>query len=316
VWGPRYLDQIVQIAINQAPSDDPEFDPEDEDHDAAYYWPTQDANWNVTALFGSDGGLVERYAYTPYGERTAYTPLDGNDTYGTLETGETQAVLVDSVAQPYGLCNLGHQGLFLDKEWKAYDNRNRVFMTTLGRFLQRDPKGYDRLLSFYPYLLDSPVNGRDPYGLEGNIDFPMPQGWPRNVTEARAGQIEGQMREAQVIKAQVVEQAVYNSLKCTLGLARFQWYRDHEVVYGAKKAANEFAAQINESISQGTSGIYDTDAIGILSGLAAMAHRKFAEDYESLVVDARAGQERACRDLIIPYCCPDEAKRHCEKYMK
>jgi len=99
-----------------------------------------------------------------------YKPLDGNDTYGTLEIGETQAVVVATVAQPYGLCDLGHQGLFLDKEWKAYDNRNRVLVATLGRFAQRDPSGYIDGVSLYQYVRSCPPHAADPLGL-WNRDF-------------------------------------------------------------------------------------------------------------------------------------------------
>jgi len=124
------------------------------------------------------------YADTPYGERTAYKPLDGNDTYGTLEIGETQAVVVATVAQPYGLCDLGHQGLFLDKEWKAYDNRNRVLVATLGRFAQRDPSGYeDDEMSLYLYVFCNPVGLTDPSGLGGGpIEREWPSQIPRNIS--------------------------------------------------------------------------------------------------------------------------------------
>ncbi len=113
VYGIRYVDNPVQIGVNQAPTHDPDFDPQDEDHDPAWYYPIQDANFNVTALFDSDGTLEERYAYTPYGDRAVYHPDDsGTDDYATVRVAHTTLVQVSGEDQPYGLCDLGHQGLF------------------------------------------------------------------------------------------------------------------------------------------------------------------------------------------------------------
>lgn len=37
-----------------------------------FYDGLQDANYNVLGIVDSDGELVERYEYTPYGQRTVY----------------------------------------------------------------------------------------------------------------------------------------------------------------------------------------------------------------------------------------------------
>jgi hypothetical protein len=64
----------------------------------------------------------------------------------------TMTVSSQSVDQPYGLCDVGHQvgacgdspgrGLLHDKEFGLIHNRARTLHPRLGRFLQRDPMGH------------------------------------------------------------------------------------------------------------------------------------------------------------------------------
>jgi hypothetical protein len=60
LWGTQYVDELCQIAIN----DDPPAG--DEDDCETTYYALQDANYNVLGMVDSDGGLTERYEYTPY----------------------------------------------------------------------------------------------------------------------------------------------------------------------------------------------------------------------------------------------------------
>ncbi|MBS3820890.1 MAG: RHS repeat-associated core domain-containing protein, partial [Phycisphaerae bacterium] len=116
--------------------------------DAVYY--TNDANMNVTSLVEESGTVVERYAYSPYGERTV---LDGDwstDADGLSDVNNT----------------LGHQGLYLDTESALYYNRNRYYSPSLGRFTARDPLGYVDGMSTYEYVGSRPVSRLDPIGLE------------------------------------------------------------------------------------------------------------------------------------------------------
>src|SRR5690606_4739035 len=68
VWHPYYVDAL---AYRQYDSN------VDGTVDAEYYY-LQDANFNVTAVLNGSGTVVERYAYSPYGEVTflnaSYTP--------------------------------------------------------------------------------------------------------------------------------------------------------------------------------------------------------------------------------------------------
>jgi RHS repeat-associated protein len=66
VWGTQYIDELVQIGINQHPqTNDP-----GGNVCQRYFWTCQDANYNVLGVVMSNGRLVERYEYTPYGQRT------------------------------------------------------------------------------------------------------------------------------------------------------------------------------------------------------------------------------------------------------
>ncbi|MCS7064102.1 MAG: RHS repeat-associated core domain-containing protein, partial [Methylacidiphilales bacterium] len=47
-----------------------------------------------------------------------------------------------------------------------YDYRNRIYSTTIGRFLQPDPIGFDaKDVNWYRYVRNNAVNWRDPSGL-------------------------------------------------------------------------------------------------------------------------------------------------------
>jgi len=182
VYGTRYVDNPLREAslvighsslvigpTDQAPTDDPDFDPEDPDHDPAWYYPVQDANFNVAGLVDSAGDLVERYEYTPYGERTVFKNAGSSDETTSAPLYESQRVLRwvggnPTGEQPYSYCDLGHQGLFLDKELGLYDNRFRVLHPRFGRFMQRDPMGYADGMSLYEYVHSGPTGWADPLG--------------------------------------------------------------------------------------------------------------------------------------------------------
>jgi len=165
VWGARYVDNVLEIGINTDPADDEEGPQTNQCLCEDFYYPVQDANFNVVGLVDSAGTLLERYEYTPYGERTVYGRSGSDDTITSAPLYESQRVL-DSSLQPqaYSLCDLGHQGLFLDKEFSAYDNRYRVLSPPLARFLQRDPIGYADGMGLYEYCRGSPVRFLDAGG--------------------------------------------------------------------------------------------------------------------------------------------------------
>lgn len=110
----------------------------------------QDANFNVTAIIETDGDVVERYSYTPYGKRTVFDDNWALDANNTSDVGFV----------------IGHQGLMHDVESGLIYNRYRMLNSELGRFLQRDPLGYVDGGSLYvAYHVFG--GGVDPMGLAG-----------------------------------------------------------------------------------------------------------------------------------------------------
>ncbi len=115
---------------------------------------------NVTALVDeSDGAVVERYRYDPYGKvsvRHGVRDAAGNNTSEDEwdeRTGDTfdNAIL--------------YCGYYFDDESGLYHVRHRSYHPTLGRWMQRDPIGYADGTNSYGYVGDAPVHFADPHGL-------------------------------------------------------------------------------------------------------------------------------------------------------
>jgi len=148
----------VQIAVNDDPTDANEADCE------SFYYPMQNANFNVIGLSDANGTLVERYEYTPYGQRTVYKKAGSNDALTTAPLVHSQRVVADGDTKPYGLCDVGHQGLMHDKEFGLVYNRNRYLDPRTGRWPQRDFEGYVDGMSLYEYAVSAPLRYTDPLG--------------------------------------------------------------------------------------------------------------------------------------------------------
>ncbi len=162
LWGPMYVDELLQIAINGDPGTDNDC-LETGASDASYY-ALQDANYNVLAIVASDGDLAERYEYTPYGQRTIFKSPGSNDVMCHAAILESQRVTADSSEATYGICDIGHQGLMHDKEFGLIYNRARYLHSRHGRFMQQDPLGYADGMSLYEYVGSDPVGWVDPSG--------------------------------------------------------------------------------------------------------------------------------------------------------
>jgi len=126
VWDIRYIDAPV---LRWRDSDT------DGTVDDTFYY-TNDANMNVTAVVDTDGDVVERYAYDPYGrpifvngENGADPDVDGETVFEWQEDDD-----------PYGdvdNCIL-YCGYLYDPKAGLYHVRYRTYHPTLGRWLQRD----------------------------------------------------------------------------------------------------------------------------------------------------------------------------------
>jgi len=100
------------------------------------------------ALAEDDGDVIERYWYEPYGSVTFA------DSAGVERT---EAAALNKT--------LLFQGRRYDPETGFYYYRNRYYSPVLGRFLQRDPAGYQDGMSLYTFLISNPLYSLDPEGL-------------------------------------------------------------------------------------------------------------------------------------------------------
>lgn len=158
VWGLTYIDELVQVALNDDPADVAEDDVE------SFYYAMQDAHFNVLGLVDATGSMTERYEYTPYGERTVYFSPGRYDPDAMAPTAMSRRWTAGSVAQPYGLNDVGRQGLMHDEETGLVYNRARMFYPRLGRWVQQEPLGYIAGLNLYQYNFSNTSKYVDPFG--------------------------------------------------------------------------------------------------------------------------------------------------------
>jgi len=153
VWSRRYIDAPV-LRDRDADSDSETGDLGVTDsglEERLYY--TTDANMNVTALLDTAGDAVERYLYDPYGNVTVLDADFSADADG--KSDYANAIL--------------YCGYRFDTETGLYHVRWRVYHPTLGRWLQRDPAGYEDGTHLYAYVYNAPISLLDPSGLAVTI---------------------------------------------------------------------------------------------------------------------------------------------------
>lgn len=96
---------------------------------------------SVTSLSSSKAALAATYTYDSFGNLTAST--------GTLTNP------------------LRYTGREFDSETNLYFYRARYYDPTVGRFLNEDPMRFGAGPNFFAYVLNSPTNSLDPFGLQG-----------------------------------------------------------------------------------------------------------------------------------------------------
>jgi RHS repeat-associated protein len=150
VWSPVYVDALV---LRDTPD--------------GRLWVIQDANYNVVALMDNDGDVVERYSYTPFG-----VPTIMDEDYITIGTSNFD-------------WKHHHQGLEHNTTTGTTNNRNRVYLPSLGQFASNDPLHFGAGdVNVRRYVGNGPVNGLDPWGLDShneggvikNMHLPQPPG--------------------------------------------------------------------------------------------------------------------------------------------
>jgi RHS repeat-associated protein len=160
IWSPVYVDAMVardRNADNNATTGTGGLEQR--------VYAIQDANWNTTAIIAatgvsgvSAGAVINRFAYTSYGEVQTLTA-----SWATPPTGSTPAV-------PWAHL---FQGLeFTDVTGLAYV-RHRDYSATLGRFIELDPIGFSAGdNNWYRFVANGPTGKTDPSGLCPNWRMP------------------------------------------------------------------------------------------------------------------------------------------------
>jgi RHS repeat-associated protein len=100
VWGTPYVDELVQVGVNQDPDNANPSLPDNQEENLCerFFWTCQDANYNVLGVVYSTGVLSERYEYSPYGKRTTFSrgwllaDLDDDGSVGSSDEAIFNAV--------------------------------------------------------------------------------------------------------------------------------------------------------------------------------------------------------------------------------
>ena len=121
----------------------------------------QNSRFSAFALTDTSGAIVEGYQYDAYGHQTVFQP----GANGAVDFGG------DDVVTTGGTSAVGNSYLFtgrrLDSETGLYYYRMRYMNSVQGRFISRDPLSYsDSSSNTYAYVVNSPANLSDPWGLE------------------------------------------------------------------------------------------------------------------------------------------------------
>ena len=160
VWDIRYIDAPV-VRFRDGNTDGDLTGGTQEGDNTLYY--TNDANMNVTALVdASDGAVVERYMYDPYGKPTVLNGV--RDSTGTATTEWNIRGATNTFQNAILYC-----GYFFDDESGLYSVRRRYYHPPLGRLITRDRDYYDGM-SLYEYVGTRPISRADALGLWAGSD--------------------------------------------------------------------------------------------------------------------------------------------------
>ena len=103
----------------------------------------------------STGSVVEVYDTDAYGNTLIFTDAGPDNTWFTD----------DDVQSTFGASEIIYCGYRYDAEMQNYYARNRYYAAHLGRWLTRDPIGYQGGINLYAYVASSPVGNVDGEGL-------------------------------------------------------------------------------------------------------------------------------------------------------
>jgi len=104
------------------------------------YYYHADGLGSIIVLTDTSGNIVQRYEYDSFGNQVITT--NGN------------------ISQPYTFTSREY-----DTETEMYFYRARYYDSKVGRFVTKDPIGFDGGINQYVYVLNNPMNRTDPDGL-------------------------------------------------------------------------------------------------------------------------------------------------------
>ena len=109
----------------------------------------------AVALTNSSGYVVEASDTNVYGNTLIFTAPDSTGNWWS-----------DSANQDYcyGASEINYCGYRFDPETQLYYVRNRTYSPVLGRWLQRDPIGYEGGVNFYEYVAARALAALDALG--------------------------------------------------------------------------------------------------------------------------------------------------------
>jgi hypothetical protein len=67
-------------------------------------------------VVNATGSLAERYEYSAYGQRQVFTSAGSNDPGCYTPILASRKITISSLSQPWGLNEVGHQGLLHDEQ--------------------------------------------------------------------------------------------------------------------------------------------------------------------------------------------------------
>lgn len=138
-----------------------------------------DTNGNVVATntFG-EGGLLARhtiasffYAFDPQGSASHRLDSNGNTLSTSIFDASGARVTNDTGGDPFAYFG-GQFGYCTDVETGMQILGQRYYDTSVGRFLNRDPIGYEGGINIYNYTRNQFGNHSDPTGLDDIIEIP------------------------------------------------------------------------------------------------------------------------------------------------
>jgi RHS repeat-associated protein len=159
VWG-TYIDECLQLNLLAVAGP--------QQLAIGVYYPLQDTLHRAVALTNSGGEIQEAYDTDAYGNTIIFTGPGPDNTWFTD----------DDTQSSYGASDIIYCGYRYDAETENYYVRNRYYSPTLGRWLTRDPIGYQGGINLYGYVDSSPVGNVDAEGLSeaGDVNDLLRQG--------------------------------------------------------------------------------------------------------------------------------------------